>query len=178
MKIEFSNGCHFSLYLSVFILRPYYLRTHSCSSRATSGDVPSSHLYDFGMSFDIRRLFSTLREHHLHWEASTDVKSTGTLAMVRSPGFTFQVICYFYGTVTAHMHHLLLGQTACCFTLPGDFAGFVSEQIGLGYKVPRGKLPVTKWVSRWWSSNTGVLHADPSQIAVPLFVKPCDYRCF
>lgn len=122
----------------------------------------------FWYEFDRRRLFTTLQEHHFLWEIFTDVKSAGALSTVKSPGFTFQDICYFYRNVTAHKLCSFLGQEACSFTLPVDFAGFVSEQIRPEYKNLRGKLPVNKWVSQWWSSNTGELHLCLSQIFVPL----------
>lgn len=53
----------------------------------------------------MRRLFDTLQQYHLHWEVSINIKSAGTLATVTSPGFTFQVICDFYRTITAHAQY-------------------------------------------------------------------------
>lgn len=177
MRRETSDGCLLSLHLSVFILRilfkDEFLFLQSNFWRCSQ--LPLTWLW---YERDMRRLFSTLQEHHLHWDVFTDVQSAGTLATVKSPGFTFQVTCYFYRTIAAHRPYSFLSQAACCFTLPGDFAGFVSEQIGPGYMNLRGKLPMNKWVSQWWSSNTGGLHVSLSQIVAPLFVKPYDYRCF
>lgn len=62
--------------------------------------------------FDMGKLFNTLQQYHLHWEVSTNVKSAGTLATVTSPGFTFQVICDFYRTITDHVQYSFLGQSA------------------------------------------------------------------
>lgn len=122
----------------------------------------------FQYEFDMRRLFTTLQEHHFLWEIFTDVKSAGALATVKSPGFTFQDICYFYRTVTAHKLCSFLGQAACSFTLPGDFAGFVSEQIGPEYKNLRGKAANEQMnfsvmvFKHWWASCKSFSNCCPS----------------
>lgn len=127
--------------------------------------------------FDMRRLFNSLQQYRLHWEVSISVKSAGTLATVNISRIHLSSYLWLLQDCYSSCA-IQVPWPICCFTLPGDFAGFVSEQIGLGYRILRGKLPANKCASRWSSSDTGVLHASLSQIAVLLFVKPCDYRCF